>query len=208
MTDEQFADAKQLYKFAMARDAFLEVSKASDYLLQTHTPSDAPEYYALSVGIVMLYCRPFTNSNGIGRLVNDLVPNEFQDLHKYLLALRNQAFAHTDSSGLLPGHGKMIELRFHLEEGHFLKSFSSLSVIEPPFLAGVKELSENLIEVVMSHHKYYLDKLVPSIVEAIARAGKGKEFELNVEEKNGPLLFEREAMRHLHPIIYPIPDLD
>jgi hypothetical protein len=28
-----------------------------------------------------------------------------------------------------------------------------------------------------------------------ARAGKGKEFELNVEEKNGPLLFEREPMR-------------
>src|ERR1700736_2342271 len=124
MTDEQFADAKQLYKFAMARDAFLEVSKGSDYLLQTHTSSDAPEYYALSVGIVTLYCRPFTNNNGIGRLVEDLVPNEFQGIHKYLRALRNQAFAHTDSSGLLPGHGKIIELRFHLEEGHFLKSFS------------------------------------------------------------------------------------
>ena len=49
---------------------------------------------------------------------------------------------------------------------------------------------------------------MPSIVEEIARAGKGKEFELNVEEKNWPLLFEREPMRPMHPIIYPIPDLD
>jgi hypothetical protein len=132
MTPEQFIDAKAVYKYAIARDAFWEVARTADALLQSGASSDSPGYYATSVGLVTLYRRPFTRNEPTGPISTDLIPREFQTLHKHLSILRNQAFAHTDSGGKIPGHGKTTDLRFHME-GYRLENFSSRTVIEPPF---------------------------------------------------------------------------
>ena len=58
------------------------------------------------------YARPFTDNKRIGMMSPSLVPEEYKQLHKTLWELRNKAIAHTDMSGRLEGHGKMIEVRF------------------------------------------------------------------------------------------------
>ena len=59
-----------------------------------------------------------------------LVPSEFKPLHSTLIELRNKAFAHTDASGQLLGHGKMTEIRL-VFEGKSVVDFSSRPIFEP-----------------------------------------------------------------------------
>jgi len=99
MTPDEYSDVRQLYKFAIAYDAFTAISEACEHLIAAGTESSAPEYYAMAVGIVTIYGRPFTNNaRGIGMISTKLVPTEFKDLHSELIELRNKAFAHTDSA--------------------------------------------------------------------------------------------------------------
>jgi hypothetical protein len=45
-------------------------------LLERQLHSDEPEYYPLSVGIICLYARPFTNNRPVGPLTEDIIPLE------------------------------------------------------------------------------------------------------------------------------------
>jgi hypothetical protein len=107
MTPAEYSDVKKLYKFAIARDSFLEISKSCEHLIASGFQSVAPGYYAMAAGIVTLYARPFAESRSsrIGTLSTSLVPQEFKQLHSTLMDLRHKAFAHTDASGRLPGTG-------------------------------------------------------------------------------------------------------
>ncbi len=52
--------------------------------------------------IVVNYCRPFSGNRGDktnhNKLSNSFVPKKYRDLHKELLRLRSQQFAHTDKT--------------------------------------------------------------------------------------------------------------
>ena len=117
LAHDEFSDVRKLYKFAIAHDSFSEISKTCEYLISGGFRSSAPGYYAMAAGIVTLYGRPFTNNSRIGMLSTSLVPVEFKELHSNLINLRHKAFAHTDASGLLPGHGMMTEVRLVFEGG-------------------------------------------------------------------------------------------
>ena len=92
-----------------------------------------PGYYSIAVGIVTLYCRPFTNNAKIGSLSTKKIPSKFKELHSYLWELRNKAFSHSEAGAQLPGHGKMTEVRFGFD-GQYLNSFSSRPIFEPVLL--------------------------------------------------------------------------
>jgi hypothetical protein len=62
MTPAEYSDVKKLYKFAIARDSFLEISKTCEHLIAGGFQSVAPSYYAMAAGIVTLYARPFAES--------------------------------------------------------------------------------------------------------------------------------------------------
>ena len=180
----------------------MEVARTADAILQSGASSDSPGYYAMSVGLVTLYRRPFTRNEPTGPIPTDLIPREFRTLHDHLSILRNKAFAHTDSAGKIPGHGKTTDLRFHLD-GHHLKNFSSRTVVEPRLLPNVKLLAEKLHASVKMLHDKHLEKLVPYLVAEILKAGRSKEFELNIEDPNGPLLLECKPIRGEFPFVLP-----
>jgi hypothetical protein len=99
----------------------------------------------MAAGIVTLHGRPFTDNNLIGKLRPNFVPPQYKELHSILIDLRNQTFAHTDSSGKLQGHGKMTDVRF-LFDGKNITSFSPRSIFEPVLLPQIKELTEHLAQ--------------------------------------------------------------
>ena len=140
MTPVEYGDVKRLYKFAIAFDSFTEVSKTCEHMIATGLESGEPGYYAMAVGIVTLYGRPFTKNARIGKLSTGMIPTEFRTLHSTLVEFRNKAFAHTDADGRTPGHDKMTELRLHFDGSH-VNSFSSRPIFEPVLLPSIKNLS-------------------------------------------------------------------
>ena len=108
----------------------LRISKVCEHLITAGTSSKAPEYYVMAAAIVTLYGRPFSDNKRIGKIDHKIVPEEFKSLHSTLIELRNKAFAHTDVSGHLLGHGKMAEVRF-VFDGRSAGNFSSGPIFEP-----------------------------------------------------------------------------
>jgi hypothetical protein len=148
------------------------------------TPNQFGVIDVMAAGIVTLYGRPFTNNNLIGKLRQNLVPQKFKEFHLILIDLRNQAFAHTDSSGQLQGHGKMTDLRF-LFDGKNVTSFSSRSIFEPVLLPEIKELTELLAQKTKESHGNYLDRVFKAISPNFTATDIGKEFELNLQDEKG-----------------------
>jgi hypothetical protein len=127
MTPREYGEVKQLYKFAIAYDCFWAVSKSCEQLIAAETQAGDHGYYMASVGIVCTYGRPFTDNHLIGMISPSLVPPEFKTLHSHLIELRHKGFAHTDSSGQLPGHGKMTEVRL-IFTGTHVRTVSSRAI--------------------------------------------------------------------------------
>ena len=165
----------------------------------------SPGYYVMAAGIVTLYGRPFTKNDLIGRLNPNLVPQKFKELHSILIDLRNQAFAHTDSSGKLQGHGKMTDVRF-LFDGKNVTSFSSRSIFEPVLLPQIKELTELLAQKTKEKHENYLDRVFKVVAPNWTAADIGKEFELNLQDEEGPMVVEtKDPIQHKYPVVRHLP---
>jgi hypothetical protein len=206
MTSDEYSDVRRLYKFAIARDAFLEISRTCEHLIAGGFQSLAPGYYAMAAGIVTLYARPFTNNSRIGMLSTSLVPTEFKDLHSTLMNLRHKAFAHTDASGRLPGHGMMTEVRLVFEGGSVV-NFSSRPILEPVLLAHIKTLSDLLAQKVKELHDTFFDRVLKAIVPSFGTADIGKEFELNVQDEKGPMVVPaKDPIQHKYPVVRHLPE--
>ncbi len=92
----------QVEKYAFLRlyDQDFEMALHTIKVLKRYRKSDVR--FPLLRDIVVSYCRPFTESRGIG-IKKDFLDNRFPDeemeeLHEELLKLRKQLFAHTDLS--------------------------------------------------------------------------------------------------------------
>jgi hypothetical protein len=70
-------------------------------LLKQKLSESAPEHYAITVGLVSIYVRPFTNNKPVGKLSDRIVPAYFKDFHESILIVRNRLFAHADVSATI-----------------------------------------------------------------------------------------------------------
>jgi hypothetical protein len=206
MTKSEYSDVKQLYKFAIAHDSFFEITQTCEHMIAVGMKSLSPGYYVMAAGIVTLYGRPFTENDLIGRLNPNLVPQKFKELHSILIDLRNQAFAHTDSSGQLEGHGRMTDVRF-LFDGKNVTSFSSRSIFEPVLLPQIKNLTRLLAQKTKQSHENYLDRVFKVIASKFTAADIGKEFELNLQDEKGPMVVvTKNPIQHKYSVVRHLPD--
>ena len=60
--------------------------------------SSLPEYYVMTVGLICIYARPFTNNYPVGELSEEIVPTEFKKLHGNIMRVRHRLFAHAQAS--------------------------------------------------------------------------------------------------------------
>jgi hypothetical protein len=206
MTPDEYSDIKQLHKFAIAYDAFTEVSKACEDIIARELKSDDPLYHVMTIGIVTLYCRPFTKSARIGKLSADLVPTEFEWVHSSLLELRDKAFAHSDFDGQLPGHGKMTDARIMLD-GTKAVFFSSRSTLEPALLPHIRALSTLLAQKVAQSRENFYRRVMRTVLPALQQDGAGNEWLLNLEDETGPMLVKStDPIRQKYSVVRPLPE--
>jgi hypothetical protein len=207
MTAKEYRDGKQYYKLAIARDAFGEVKRSCDYAIDQKLGSADPGYYSIAVGIVTLYSRPFTNNTKIGRLSEKKIPREFKNLHSYLWQLRNKAFSHSEAGAQLPGHGKMTEVRFSFD-GRYFNSFSSRPIFEAVMLPSIRDLADILETDVEQELEKLFEKIIRAMMSTLLKTDAGQEFELNVENENGPMIIKAaDSIANRYPVVRPISDI-
>jgi hypothetical protein len=180
---------------------------ASDYAITQKIRSADPGYYSIAVGIVTLYGRPFTNNDRIGPLSTKKVPKKFKDLHSYLWELRNKAFSHSEAGAQLPGHGKMTEVRF-IFDGQYFNSFSSRPIFEPVMLPSIRDLADILETDVEQELEKLFEKMIRAMMSTLLKTDAGQEFELNVENENGPMIIKAaDSIANRYPVVRPISDI-
>jgi len=126
MTKDDFEDAKALWKFFYAKECFKQVDLACSFILDQKMNEKHPIYYPLITSIYVLYGRPFKRSNRVGKLPDDIVPDQYRQLHKITLHHRDQIYAHTDGKSFdLPdfGEAKFAFLSFPTESVFSARSF-------------------------------------------------------------------------------------
>jgi hypothetical protein len=86
-------DAIRLWhQMETANYSFEVLDDAISSLIKRKLSDHAPEYYALAVGIVCIYARPFTNNVPVGKLSEEIVPVEFKGLHENLMTIGSAGF--------------------------------------------------------------------------------------------------------------------
>ncbi len=95
MTSEEFAATKSLWKFFYTHQCLRHVANACTFILQNGISENHPAYYLLVVVIYALYGRPFKDTKVVGMLSKKIVPAEFRPLHKIMIELRDEVYAHT-----------------------------------------------------------------------------------------------------------------
>jgi hypothetical protein len=144
--------------------------------------SDEPEYYPVSVGLICLYARPFTNNKPVGPLSEDIIPTKHIELHRKILHMRNQLFAHTDASAELRPDDYPNELVFE-NDGKELRFAITRFLGEPETFEAMKPLVDILVKKTW-YHREKLSKKFKSHFGPYKNLG---EFRLNVLDPVAPI---------------------
>jgi hypothetical protein len=187
MTEGEYSDVKQLYKLSVAYDAFWSVADSCKFLIDQGWLSMDPGYYAMAVGILTLYARPFEKSKRIGRLDSEIIPQKFEGLHSELITLRDKGFAHSDFEGQLVDIGRMTEVRIYWD-GPVVGSFSTRPVFEPLLLPSIKELCDHLADKVKAERDTFFKRVMQIAGKSFELDDVGKEFVLNIEDETGSMI--------------------
>jgi|SRR6266850_1189913 len=112
MTATEFDDAKLLWKSFYASHSFRQAREAAQHIFDNKLEKEAPLFHPLVVAIYTLYAKPFTRSDGVGRLEESFVPKEHLQEHKIILEHRHQIYAHRDADGFpIADHGAVNQVR-------------------------------------------------------------------------------------------------
>jgi hypothetical protein len=180
--DQEFETACSLWRMEFAFHTFEAVRAGIEKLLERKLHSDEPEYYPMLVGLICLYARPFTNNRPVGPLPDDIVPQEYRELHRTILEMRHTLFAHGDASAMTRPDDYPNELVFvNSRQGRRFHMTRFLA--EPPFFELMKPLLDALIE----KTRYHSNKLADKLKGHFGPFKNLGEFRLNVLDANAPI---------------------
>src|SRR5262249_49626147 len=111
---------------------FKHVENACTFILRNSIDENHPAYYPLVVAIYALYGRPFKDTKVVGVLSRKLVPPEFRPLHKIMIELRDEVYAHSE-----PGRKSEVRVRVSYTGGSRVGR-----LIGPEFFSRLPTLSK------------------------------------------------------------------
>jgi hypothetical protein len=180
--EEKFA-AKSLWKFFHAQHCFRHVADACAFILQNKIGEDHPAYYSLVVGIYALYGRPFKDTDVVGMISEKTVPAEFRPLHKIMIELRDQTYAHAE-----PSSRNEVRVRVSYEGGRkkglligreFFSRPPTLAMIIELCRAMEKAMERKIVELQNRHFPANLPK-------------EPGEYPINVFDAEGPFFLPKQ----------------
>jgi hypothetical protein len=179
---EEFEAACSLWRMEFGFHTFQAVRAGIEKLLERKLNSDEPEYYPMCVGIICLYARPFTNNQPVGPLTKGIIPEEYLNLHRDIITLRNQLFAHADASVMTRPDDYPNELVL-INDGKTFHFTITPFLAEPPFFKLISPLVDELIK----ETHYHRDRLVKEFYRDFGLPKDIGEFRLNVVDPAAPI---------------------
>jgi hypothetical protein len=178
---QELVDVREWHHMEFAHYSFEVVRDALPRMLEGKWDGRAPEHYLTIVGLICVYARPFTWNEPVGNLSEEIVPEEFKELHRDIMRLRHKLFAHADAS-LTVGKDDYPNEAVIENDGQNIAIAVSRAAVKPIFLERMLPLVEALIK---NTHQCRL-KHFRKFSKTIRRLGKG-EFRLNVTDPNAPI---------------------
>jgi hypothetical protein len=186
MTAEEFRNAKDLWRMEYAHATFKSVEAGIKSLLERGLNQTSPEYYPLSVGIICLYCRPFTDNALVGQISVKVVPDEYRDSHDRVLQFRNQIFAHSAGDAILGDDQYMNSVKLRKFHGRF-SLYITQSTPMPEFFDRLMPLVGILVKETDRRRLERLEEFRLHVPDE--RDGY---FRLNIFDQNGPVFIKIE----------------
>ena len=91
-------ERKRLFLMHYSKFTFEDALAQARYLLKNLCSMPDCVFESLRTSIHVNYARPFMMNYGAGKLSDQIVPTQYLDIHKKLLASRNQFYAHSDAT--------------------------------------------------------------------------------------------------------------
>jgi hypothetical protein len=114
MNPSEHSDAQLLWKMFYAGECFRQARGAAQHILDEKLERDSALFYPLVTAVYVLYAKPFTRADAVGKLGDEIIPAEHRELHSILLEHRHQLYAHRDA----------------------LKTSAETALQSPPYAAG------------------------------------------------------------------------
>jgi len=179
---EEFEAARSLWRMEFAFHTFQAVRAGLERFFERKLHSHEPEYYPMTVGLICLYARPFTNNRPVGPLTEDIIPKEHLVLHQDIIRIRHQLFAHGDASAMTRPDDYPNDLVF-VNNGKTVRFNMTRFLAEPPFFELMKPLLDALIE----KTRYHTKKLTKKFNSYFGPSRNIGEFRLNVLNAQAPI---------------------
>jgi hypothetical protein len=189
MTPEEQSAAKSLWKFFYAKRCFNHVENTCAFILQNGIDEDHPAYYTLVAGIYALYGRPFGDTNIVGMISEKLVPAEFRPLHKIMLKLRNEVYAHTE-----PSWRSELRVRVSYQGASRVgQMFGREFFSRLPTLAAIIQLCQALLATMERELTELRNRHFPKHLPK-----EEGEYPINISDPAGPFFFPKQPPADFH----------
>lgn len=165
MTKSEFNDAQLLWKMFYARECFRQAKGAAQHVLDAKLEHDSLLFCPLITAVYVLYAKPFTRVDGVGRLGEEIIPAEHMDSHRQLLDHRHQIYAHRDADAFNVGDygaaSQVRALRLPQEIRLFATDFHARYPAMPPIIELCRVLEKRPITTSLSYGINMLRRCLP-----------------------------------------------
>jgi hypothetical protein len=170
-------ERKQFFMWAYARQSFHDVHKSARYLAAPPAPLSKEVKRMLFIGIVVTYARPFSQCHGLEKMLVDVVPKRFANLHRELMDMRNKEAGHIDAVGYEPTgseFGNINQVRIAIKP-----CYSEIHVFSTDIPTGeIRELSQQLYDKAVYHVERFRTKYIEK-----SNLSRG-EYRLNIDSSD------------------------
>ena len=123
----------------------------------------------MTVGVICMYARPFTNNKPLGKLADDIVPAQVKSLHGNTITMRHKLFAHSEAT-LAVGPDNYPHEAVIVNDGNTIAMEVSRVAVNPEGLERMKDLVGALIK----KTNYHRLKLANKFAKTLRKLGKGQ----------------------------------
>jgi hypothetical protein len=188
MNTSEYSDAQLLWKMFYAGECFRQARGAAQHILDAKLERDSPLFYPLVTAVYVLYAKPFTRADAVGKLGEEIISAEHRELHGLLLEHRHQVYAYRDGDGfVVADYGPVNQVRaivlpqeIRLMATDFHARFPAMpSIID-------------LCQALEKKTGYHVDKLRARHAKAIPN--KVGEYMLNVQDSSADMWLPQKPM--------------
>ncbi len=188
MNTSEYNDAGLLWKMFYAGECFRQARGAAQHILDARLEHGSPLFYPLVTAVHVLYAKPFTRADAVGKLGDEIIPTEHRNLHESLIDHRHQVYAHRDGDGFaVADYGPVNQVRA-VKTPQMIRLLATDFHARFPAMPAIIDLCHAL------EHKtsYHVDKLWARHVKSIP--DKVGEYMLNVKDLSADMWLSQKPM--------------